>query len=158
MFQATDSLPALLSPQHYTCPSHYENDSRVLRQQVWQLVATTDMLPNVGDYVTVDRLGVPLLLRNEADGFYAYRNVCAHRHCRLATGHGNSPQIKCPYHGWQYGSDGRTRKIPGAKNFPHFDRESYRLDRYRVKQNWPIAAGASWTTSRHNKFARRDDC
>ena len=63
-----------------------------MRDGVWQLVASTDMLPKIGDYFATERLGVPVLIRKEADGYYAFRNVCTHRHCRLATGTGNAPQ------------------------------------------------------------------
>jgi phenylpropionate dioxygenase-like ring-hydroxylating dioxygenase large terminal subunit len=40
--------------------------------------------------------------------------------------------MTCQYHGWEYGEDGRTRKIREPKNFAPFDRDVDRLDRYRV--------------------------
>jgi choline monooxygenase len=62
-----------------------------------------------------------------------FRNVCAHRHCQLVKeGLGRTDELKCRYHGWQYGSDGRTRRIPAAKNFPQFDREEHRLETFDV--------------------------
>ncbi|MCO8122439.1 Rieske 2Fe-2S domain-containing protein [Stieleria sp. TO1_6] len=134
MFQTQQSLPALLDSSHYTTAAAYERDVTTLRRGSWQLVGCTSMAPDDGDYFAIDRLGVPILVRNDGGHYFAFHNVCAHRSCRLASGSGNSAQIKCPYHGWQYGTDGRTRKIPDAKQFPKFDRESYRLGTFPVRQ------------------------
>ena len=134
MFCTDQTLPALLDASHYTSPERSIRDQDVLRKRTWQLIGCSNDLPREGAYVAVERLGVPLLVRREADGCFAYHNVCVHRGCRLASGNGNSPQIKCPYHGWQYGVDGRTRKIPNAKQFPKFERERYRLKTYPIRQ------------------------
>jgi phenylpropionate dioxygenase-like ring-hydroxylating dioxygenase large terminal subunit len=41
--------------------------------------------------------------------------------------------MACQYHGWEYGGDGRTRKIPEPKNFAPFDRDADRLPQYRLQ-------------------------
>jgi phenylpropionate dioxygenase-like ring-hydroxylating dioxygenase large terminal subunit len=40
--------------------------------------------------------------------------------------------MRCQYHGWEYGHDGFTRKIPCAKDFAPFDRNKLRLPEYRI--------------------------
>ncbi|TWU08317.1 aromatic ring-hydroxylating oxygenase subunit alpha [Stieleria varia] len=135
MFHSDKSLPAPLDASCYSGEAAYVNDVTRLRARGWQLVATTGMLAKPGDYFATERLGVPLVIRNHDGQYVAFRNVCAHRSCRIAKpGKGHTEQIKCPFHGWHYGADGRTRKIPAAKNFPHHDRESYRLATFRVAQ------------------------
>ncbi|KLU02552.1 Rieske (2Fe-2S) protein [Rhodopirellula islandica] len=134
MYHATNSQPALLPSNWYTDPSIHDRERIALRQAGWQLVTTTTELSKPGDYQALDRLGVPLIVRNHDGELVALRNVCAHRQCQLVTeGGGHAKELKCPYHGWQYGGDGRTRKIPAAKNFPHFDRELYRLGSFPVR-------------------------
>ncbi|PHQ34276.1 aromatic ring-hydroxylating oxygenase subunit alpha [Rhodopirellula bahusiensis] len=134
MYHATTSQPALLPSNWYTDSTIHRREAAALGRAGWQLVTTTTGLSKPGDYQAMDRLGVPLIVRNHDGELVALRNVCAHRQCQLVTeGGGHAKDLKCPYHGWQYGGDGRTRKIPAAKNFPHFDRERYRLNRYPVQ-------------------------
>lgn len=135
MYQTDRSLPALLGADQYTTEAAHRSHVGLLRERTWQLVATTEMFRSHGDYVAVERHGIPILIRRHEDRFLAFHNVCAHRGCRLATGSGNSPELKCPYHGWRYGEDGKTRRIPAAKeNFPHFAREEHKLRMYPVRQ------------------------
>ena len=132
MFQTPVSLPAPLDASAYTTEQAFQSDRRQLLGS-WQLVASTDMLSDQGAYYSTEKLGVPIVVRNHDGRLIAFRNVCAHRSCQIVSdGSGKSDQIKCPFHGWQYGADGRTRKIPAAKNFPHHDRQSYRLETFRV--------------------------
>lgn len=135
MYHATSSLPAILPSQWYTDADFNQREAAALRGDGWQLVAAASQLANPGDYVAMDCLGLPLVVRNHDGELVAFQNVCAHRQCQLVpTGQGTSDEFKCPYHGWRYGADGRTRKIPEAKNFPHFDREKHRLTGYPVHQ------------------------
>lgn len=68
--------------------------------------------------MTLDLLGHPLQIRNFKGELKALSNVCAHRHCLLnRAARGNSAALKCPYHGWEYGPSGATRKIPAPENF-----------------------------------------
>jgi phenylpropionate dioxygenase-like ring-hydroxylating dioxygenase large terminal subunit len=41
--------------------------------------------------------------------------------------------MRCQYHGWEYGEDGRTRHIPQPKNFVPLDRDEHRLPTYRLE-------------------------
>lgn len=133
MFQTPVSLPAQLDASAYTTDEAFAGDRRLLRCAGWQLIASTDMLREPGAFYCTEKLGIPIVVRNHDGQLIAFRNVCAHRSCQIVSeGLGSADQIKCPFHGWQYGADGRTRKIPAAKNFPHHDREAYRLETFRV--------------------------
>jgi len=123
-----------LTPQRYGMPPWHDDDVKRLKQAAWHLIATTSQLARAGDYVAETILGIPVVVRRFEDQLIGFRNVCAHRHCQLVDeGTGCSNELKCRYHGWHYGSDGKTRRIPGATNFPKFDREVHRLETFDVQ-------------------------
>ncbi|MCO5594376.1 hypothetical protein L7F22_048406 [Adiantum nelumboides] len=43
------------------------------------------------------------------------RNSCAHRACPLHLGEVKDGRIQCPYHGWEYGTNGVCEKMPSTK-------------------------------------------
>lgn len=58
-------------------------------------------------------LGQDLAIWRQSDGELAcVSNVCIHRGGALARGKVRAGQIACPYHGWEFGGDGRCTKIP----------------------------------------------
>ncbi|WP_404310508.1 aromatic ring-hydroxylating oxygenase subunit alpha [Neorhodopirellula lusitana] len=135
MYQCESTMPALLAPDRYTTESAHTHDVEQLRTRTWQLVAAASQLAKPGDYVALTRLNVHLLIRNHGGELVAVRNACAHRQCELVeVGVGHREEFKCGYHGWCYGSDGRTRKLPVSKDFPGLDRETYRLDVFPIRR------------------------
>ncbi len=133
MYHATASMIPRLSPQSYYAPNSHDEDVERLQKSAWHLVGTTNQLAASGDYIATHVLGVPILIRRFDQQILGFRNVCAHRHCQLVDeGSGRTSDLKCRYHGWHYGADGRTRRLPGAKNFPKFDRERHRLETFDV--------------------------
>ncbi|KAI4307269.1 hypothetical protein L6164_030473 [Bauhinia variegata] len=58
------------------------------------------------------------------------QNTCAHRACPLHLGSVNEGRIQCPYHGWEYTTDGKCEKMPSTrlvnvkiKSLPCFEQE-----------------------------------
>ncbi|XP_038884581.1 chlorophyllide a oxygenase, chloroplastic isoform X1 [Benincasa hispida] len=58
------------------------------------------------------------------------RNTCAHRACPLHLGSVNDGRVQCPYHGWEYTTDGKCEKMPSTrllnvkiKSLPCFEKE-----------------------------------
>ncbi|CAA6667681.1 unnamed protein product [Spirodela intermedia] len=43
------------------------------------------------------------------------QNSCAHRACPLDLGSVKEGRIQCPYHGWEYSTDGKCQKMPSTK-------------------------------------------
>ena len=134
-YHAAGSTTPPLRPEAYRDPAFAEAE-RPMLTAAWYPVATSQQLANTGDFVSGTFAGVPVAVRNFGkEGVIAVRNVCAHRACTMVQEPaGNADRLRCPYHGWEYGPDGLTRKIPGAKNFPHFDRDAHRLDLYPVQR------------------------
>ena len=47
------------------------------------------------------------------DEFFAWRDLCVHRGTRLSLGRiVDGVRLECPYHGWNYGTDGRCVLMP----------------------------------------------
>jgi nitrite reductase/ring-hydroxylating ferredoxin subunit len=57
-------------------------------------------------------LGVDLVLWSDGTGVNAALDRCPHREAKLSPGWVDDCRLVCPYHGWQYGSDGRAEFIP----------------------------------------------
>lgn len=58
------------------------------------------------------------------------QNTCAHRACPLHLGSVNEGRIQCPYHGWEYTTDGKCEKMPSTRlrnlkinSLPCFEKE-----------------------------------
>ncbi|MFQ3190375.1 MAG: phenylpropionate dioxygenase-like ring-hydroxylating dioxygenase large terminal subunit [Paraglaciecola sp.] len=77
----------------------------------------------LGDYVSRDVAGIPLIAIRGLDGkIRAFRNACRHRGVQLVNGHGCARALVCPYHGWAYSLDGSLRNIPHEHGFPDIDK------------------------------------
>ncbi len=134
MFVSSERLPHLLSPNSYTSEEAYERELLSVLRTAWHVVGTTTELARCGDFLTQVVAGTSLQIRNFEGQLRALSNTCAHRHaeiCSLASG--NSPTMRCQYHGWEYQADGRTGKIPAPKNFVPFDRDATCLPQYHVE-------------------------
>lgn len=135
MYHTPVSLEPPLPPSAYVEEDHAELERRYVFNDAWHLVSTGTKLNEHGKYVALTLFGVPVVIRNFHGELVALRNVCAHRQAIIARKpEGCSPTLKCPYHGWEYGSDGKTRKLPGATNFPKFQHNRYCLDKFPVAQ------------------------
>ncbi|SFH84072.1 aromatic ring-hydroxylating oxygenase subunit alpha [Planctomicrobium piriforme] len=135
MYQTPVALEPPLPPQAYCDAEFAERERQQVFLPAWHLVTTHSAVAKHGEFVALEVLGVPVVVRNFDGELVALRNVCAHRQSIIARKpSGCSPTLKCPYHGWEYGSDGKTRKLPGATNFPKFKHDEYCLDKFLVEQ------------------------
>ena len=71
-------------------------------------------MPEPGDAKPVEYLGMPLLmLRDRAGGLRVFQNICRHRGMILVDEPRRiSGALRCPYHSWCYGLDGRLVSTP----------------------------------------------
>ena len=134
MFVHKHQLEYLLESADYTSESRRQAEVEHLFLPAWHLGATKSELPNDGDFVTFELFGHAIQLRRQDGRYFAIENTCTHRHCLLTSKpRGNSPTIRCQYHGWEYRPDGKTARIPDAGCFRPWDRENARLATYRVE-------------------------
>lgn len=80
----------------------------------WAGLAVSADAPEIGDAVPIDFVGMPLLMvRGRDGGLRVFQNICRHRGMILVE----EPRkiegaIRCPYHSWCYGTDGRLVSTP----------------------------------------------
>jgi phenylpropionate dioxygenase-like ring-hydroxylating dioxygenase large terminal subunit len=133
MFTNQHHLRHVLQPDQYLSEEQHRAELRHLFQPAWHPVTTAADLARPGDFLTLELLETPILLRNFGGELRAFLNVCPHRHCLLTEKpSGRSDTLKCQYHGWEYDRDGRTGKIPDARAFRPWDRENSCLRPFRV--------------------------
>ena len=134
MFTNQTHLRHLLRPDQYTSSEQYRLELRHLFLPAWHPVAARGELARPGDFLTLELLETPILLRNFDGRIRAFLNVCPHRHSKLTDKpQGNMEQLRCQYHGWEFNAEGRTGKIPDAKAFRPWDRENSCLRSFRVE-------------------------
>ena len=104
-----------LSIEWYFDPKIFELEKKHLFDNGPAYIGHELMVPNVGDYHVLDRLGKgQVLVRNE-HGVELLSNVCRHRQALILDGRGNAKNIVCPLHRWTYDMGG---KLLGAPHFP----------------------------------------
>ena len=108
----------------------YELEKRNLLIANWQVVGHVSELQQPGDYVTLDIMGErAFVMRGEDGELRAFHNVCRHRAAAVVRGDaGNCGHaVRCFYHGWTYGLDGRLKAVPGEAGFPGLDKGRFGL-------------------------------
>ncbi|KAF3447619.1 hypothetical protein FNV43_RR12806 [Rhamnella rubrinervis] len=66
--------------------------------------------------IPIDCFEEPWVIFRGKDGkLGCVRNTCAHRACPLHLGSVNEGRIQCPYHGWEYTTDGKCEKMPSTR-------------------------------------------
>ncbi|MGH6830283.1 MAG: aromatic ring-hydroxylating oxygenase subunit alpha, partial [Methylocella sp.] len=123
-----ETLPAWT----YNSAEFFELERQHLLLANWQIVGHVSELRQPGDFVTLTLVGERALAVRDEDGeLHAFYNVCRHRAAAVVNGAGGNcgHAVRCPYHGWTYGLDGRLKAIPGEANFPNLDKSAFGLRR-----------------------------
>ncbi|NNE51824.1 MAG: aromatic ring-hydroxylating dioxygenase subunit alpha [Sulfitobacter sp.] len=108
--EAANGLPNA----HYIDASVFEEERQAVLFDNWSGLAVTADVPEVGDAMPVEFLGIPLLVvRDRQNQVRVFQNICRHRGMILVE----EPRkiegaIRCPYHSWCYATDGRLVSTP----------------------------------------------
>lgn len=109
---------------HYTDPATFALEARAVLHATWAGLAVAAQVPEAGDAVPLEFLGIPLLLIRDKDGdVRVFQNICRHRGMILV----DAPRkiegaLRCPYHSWCYSTKGRlvaTPHVGGAGHNTH---------------------------------------
>jgi Rieske 2Fe-2S family protein len=130
-----------LPGEAYTSRDVFDWELARLWEGSWVCVCRSTELTGPGDQRAARVGSETILLTRDAEGtLRGFFNVCRHRgHELLAVGSSASNRIvKCPYHGWVYGLDGRLRGAPGLRGL---DRPAHGLMPVRVTEwrGWVFA-------------------
>jgi len=99
---------------HYTDPALHAEETRALLLDGWAGLAVTADVPEPGDAIPLEFIGIPLLLLRDRSGTVrVFQNICRHRGMILVE----EPRkiegaIRCPYHSWCYSTEGRLVATP----------------------------------------------
>ena len=125
MSRVNSDLSATLKPigqarglpnEHYIDDAVFDEEKKVVLFDNWVGIGISSDVPNLGDVFPVEFAGMPLLVVRESDNSVSvYQNTCRHRGMILIEKAGNvRGTIRCPYHSWCYGLDGKLRSTPHA--------------------------------------------
>ncbi len=111
-----------LPGHYYTSPDIYEMEVEKLFMRDWLMLARVEEFSEPGDFMTMEIVGEPILLcMNAHRALRAFTNVCRHRGAAVASGNGNTPDFRCPFHGWIYDLDGKLVAPSQPRGLPRFD-------------------------------------
>jgi len=124
------SLPATLPGHYYTDPEIFAAEQRDVFGVEWVYVGRADSIAAPGDVLRADVGTEAVIVVRGRDGVVrAFLNVCRHRGATLClegtTNVGKA--IRCPYHAWAYGLDGRLVTAPNWDAMKDVDRSAYAL-------------------------------
>ncbi|MBO6853393.1 MAG: aromatic ring-hydroxylating dioxygenase subunit alpha [Marivivens sp.] len=99
---------------YYVDPQMWDEEKKAVLFASWSGLAVAADVPENGDAKPIEFLGIPLLLvRDRSGDVRVFQNICRHRGMILVQ----EPRkiegaIRCPYHSWCYGTDGRLVSTP----------------------------------------------
>lgn len=102
-----------LANPFYTDPDIFAAERESLFFSTWAAIGFDKDVPEPGSMYPVRFHGVPLVIVRGKDGaLRVFENVCRHRGMMLVGEPRETSVIRCPYHAWTYGLDGRLRATP----------------------------------------------
>jgi choline monooxygenase len=127
-----------LDTAFYCEPQYFHAAKEKLFAPLWQYIGDADMLQgNAYPFTLLDGyMNEPLLLTKDAVGnVRCMSNVCTHRGNLLVTEPCKLHNIRCKYHGRQFGLDGGFMSMPEFKEVEGFPSEADNLHNLTVF-NW----------------------
>lgn len=118
------------SGKQFSDSAHLPTRDRLPRQfapllfDEWYAIAASRDVDRTLKGITV--VGEPLVYyRTQANEPVVLSDRCAHRFYPLSKSHLEGDSIRCGYHGFKYGSDGKCTSIPGSPARPQFGVRRY---------------------------------
>ncbi len=119
-----EALAALVEPDRahravYADPALFDLEMERIFGRAWLLLGHESQIRKPGDYFTakMGKQGV-IVSRGDDGAVHVLYNRCTHRGstiCALNAGH--SATFVCPYHGWQFETDGTLRSVPVPEGY-----------------------------------------
>lgn len=119
-----------LPGRFYTSSEIFQEEIEKIFLQQWICAGREERIPEPGGYF-VRTIGTEsvIIVRGRDGVVRAFHNICRHRGTRICeegAGHFKNA-IRCPYHVWVYGFDGRLLAAPSMEAVSGFDTADYPL-------------------------------
>ena len=102
--------------------------------QAWYPIHVSASLAQ-GQLIGRDFLGTRVILYRDKDGRAVVQSAyCPHLGADLSQGELIGGEVRCPYHHWQFGADGKCTKIPPQPNIP----AAARIYNYPTEEKWGL--------------------
>jgi glycine betaine catabolism A len=131
------SLLRTLPGRYYTDPGVFGREQRMIFERAWFRAVRAAEIAGPGAFRVARVGGESVVIIRGRDGeLRAFLNVCRHRGARLcAEDEGRVRRnLRCGYHGWAYGLDGRLVAVPNLAAMPDIDRVAYGLIRVGLRE------------------------
>ncbi|MBT8444996.1 MAG: aromatic ring-hydroxylating dioxygenase subunit alpha [Gammaproteobacteria bacterium] len=103
----------------------------------WYPIALSDEVKN-DEPLQVQILGLPFVAFRDTDGNpHVLSDTCVHRGGSLGKGWVRDGCVVCPYHGWEFGGDGKCTKIPTIAEDQHAPPRA-KVDSYPTHEKYGI--------------------
>lgn len=124
--------------ERYISRDFFDLEVKKMWSKVWQWACRLEHIPEIGDNYVYDVGPYSILVVRHGAGpedIKAYHNSCLHRGTQLkpSGSTGNSPKLRCPFHGWEWNLDGTVHEIPCRWDFPKVTDEDFALPEVRVE-------------------------
>jgi phenylpropionate dioxygenase-like ring-hydroxylating dioxygenase large terminal subunit len=139
---AAIDVAALVEPDRvhrrvYTDPAIFDLEMERIWHRTWIYVGHESQVKETGQYYATTVGRQPVLLTRAAGGkFHVLYNRCAHKGAMLVGDRcGRLKELRCCYHGWRFGLDGRLLGIPLEQGYDdtRFDRKGEEADLSRAR-------------------------
>ncbi len=130
MYRNEPLLQRSLPGPYYTSHAMLATEKERILSKSWLCVGRVDSLAKAGQAICVEVADESVLIvRDRLDSLHGFFNVCRHRGTRLCTEESAEfrSTIRCPYHGWAYGLDGRLLAAPNLREMPPSVKERHGL-------------------------------
>lgn len=88
-----------------------------------------------GTMTALQMLDLPILLcRDRTGALAAMRDICPHRGMPMSFGRFDGERVECPYHGWQFDTKGRCRRIPALPQEGDFQTDKIGVTTYPAEE------------------------
>lgn len=115
-------------------PEFFQREVTHIWKKLWLYIGKSNYLKEPGDYLVKDlefaNTSV-IVIRGKDGKIRAFHNVCSHRCNKVMwDGTGNTRLLRCKFHGWVYGLDGKLEIVTDEHMFQ--DRDNKQLDKSRM--------------------------
>jgi len=128
-------MESILSSHRYISESNHEIEKERLFRKLWIYACMVSAVAEDLAFATRKIGGISVIIQNCDGELRAFENKCPHRLMPLHSEEFGQGRLLCPYHGWVFDNDGKTKSIPKESElylFTSEDRKKLCLNEFAV--------------------------